>query len=107
LHLNFFTYDGNPIPLERMLQPRAVSAFLQIFVRINEFLDINFSVNPFSFNFLFDPTNPQLLGRMKRYLSIIFKIHTYEGTPPGNEPTAYTQIPASNTVSYGDLRNFQ
>jgi hypothetical protein len=106
LHLNFFTYDGKPIPLERMLQPRAVSAFLQIFVRINNFLDINFSVNPFSFNFLFDPSNPQLLGRMKRYLSIIFKIHTYEGTPPGNEPTAYTQIPASNQVLRGDLRNF-
>ena len=107
LHLNFFTYDGNPIPLERMLQPRAVSEFLQIFVRINDFLDINFSVNPFSFNFLFDPTNPQLLGRVKRYLSIIFKIHTYEGTPPGNEPTAFTQIPSSSTTMYGDLRNFQ
>ncbi len=107
LHLNFFTYDGKPIPLETMLQPRAVSAFLQIFVRINDFLDINFSVNPFSFNFLFDPTNPQLLGRMKRYLSVIFKIHTYEGTPPGNEPTAFTQIPISNTVMRGDLGNFQ
>jgi hypothetical protein len=107
LHLNFFTYDGNPIPIERMLQPRAVSEFIQIFVRINAILDINFSVNPFSFNFLFDPTNPQLLGRVKRYLQIIFKIHTYEGTPPGNEPTAYSQIPASTQTMYADLRNFQ
>lgn len=107
LHLNFFTYDGKPIPLERMLQPRAVSAFLQIFVRINEFIDIDFAVNPFSFNFLFDPSNPQLIGRMKRYLSIIFKIGTYEGTPPGNEPTAYTQMPSSSTAMYGDIRNFQ
>jgi hypothetical protein len=107
LHLNFFTYDGFPIPLERMLQPRAVSEFLQIFVRINEFLDFNFSVNPFSLNFLFNPANPQLIGRVKRYLSIIFKVHTYEGTPPGNEPTAYTQMPSSNQTMYSDLRNFQ
>lgn len=106
LHLNFFTYDGKPIPLERMLQPRAVSEFLTIFVRVNSFLDINFSVNPFSFNFLFDPTNPQLIGRMKRYLQIIFKIHTYDGSPPGNQPTAFGQIPATNQMPQ-DLRNFQ
>lgn len=107
LHLNFFTYDGNPIPLERMLQPRAVSEFLNIFVRINEFLDFNFAVNPFSFNFLFDPLNPQLLGRVKRYLSVIFKIHTYNGTPPGLEPTAYSSIPPSPAYTmYSDLKNF-
>lgn len=104
LHLNFFTYDGKPIPLERMLQPRAISTFLQTFVRINDALDINFSVNPFSFNFLFDPINPQLIGRMKRYLSIIFKIHTYEGSPPGNEPTSYSQIHSSNQVVPSDFQ---
>ncbi len=104
LHLNFFTYDGKPIPIERMLQPRAVSEFLQIFVRVNAFLDINFAVNPFSFNFLFEPANPQLIGRVKRYLQIIFKIHTYEGTPPGNEPTAFSQIQSSSSMY---VNNFQ
>lgn len=107
LHINFFTYDGKPIPLERMLQPRAVSQFLQLFVRINSFLQIDFDRNPFSFNFLFEPTNPQLLGRVKRYMQIIFKIHTYDGTPPGNEPTAYNYIQSNNQNIRGDLRSYQ
>jgi len=106
LHLHFFTYDGKPIPIERMLQPRAVSEFLDIFVRANAFLNFNFTINPFTFNFLFDPSSPLLIGRVKRYLQIIFKIYTYQGTPPGNQPTAYSQIPAS-TQMYQDLRNFQ
>lgn len=106
LHLHFFTYDGKPIPLEIMLQPRAISTFLQLFVRINEFLDIDFEINPFSFNFLFNPTNPQLIGRMKRYLSVIFKVHTYQGTPPGNEPTAFSNIPPSSQVIKSDLKPF-
>lgn len=104
LNISFFSYDGRPIPLELMLQPRQVSAYLQLFVKINDFMDINFSVDPFSFNFLFDPVNPQLLGRMKRYISMIFKVRTYQGLPPGNEPTAFTNIP--NRTS-DDIRKFQ
>lgn len=107
LHLNFYTYDGQPIPLEKMLQPRAVSEFLQTFVQFNSFLDTNILDNSFVFNFLFDPTNPQLLGRVKRYIQIIFKIHTYEGTPPGNEPNKFTTMSSSMQTMYGDIKNFQ
>ncbi len=89
LHLALYDYQGNPIPLEKMLQTRGVSESLQRFIRINNFLNIDFVIESFTnFNFLHDPLNPQLLGRTKRYLSIIFKANVYQGMPPGLEPTS-------------------
>jgi hypothetical protein len=93
LHLNFFSYAGQPIPLERMLQARSVLSFLNLFLLVNQTLDINFDTNPFFLSFLFDPLNPQLIGRMKRYFQIIFKAQVYEGQGPGLEPTKFSTIP--------------
>jgi hypothetical protein len=84
LHLAFYTYGGDPIPLERMLQLRGVSNLLQLLIRIQESIT-NFSPN---LTFLFDPLNPKLIGRVKRYFQIIFKVEIYQGTPPGLEPTS-------------------
>jgi hypothetical protein len=91
LHIKFFAFQGQPIPLERMLQLRNTS-ILDIFVRVIKDLDININDSPFS-DFLFDPLNPHLIGRMKRYISIIFKINAYEGSPPGLEPNSTTALP--------------
>lgn len=89
LNIRFYTYEGTPIPLEKMLQQRAISNFLNTFIRVNEFLSLDFGVNPFSFNFLFDPTNPQLMGRVKRYISMIFKVTTYQGNHVGSDLLGY------------------
>lgn len=84
LHISFYTYQGTPIPLETMLQQREISDFLQTFVYISEFLEL---ADPFLyFSPLFDPTNPQLIGRTRRYFQIIFKAQTYNGLPPGINP---------------------
>ena len=98
LHISLFDYEGRSIPLEKMLQPRGSSEALQRFVKINEDIDIDFTIENFStFSFLFDPFNPQLIGRVKRYLQIIFKVELYHGIPPGLEPNTYS--PLGVTVS--------
>lgn len=90
LHLSFYDYEGRPINLEKMLQTRQVSESLQTLIKITDFFDNDFDFNAAigNFSFLFDPLNPQLIGRMKRYMQIIFKIETYNGSPPGLEPTS-------------------
>lgn len=80
--LSFYTYDGSMIPLEKMLQFRNSSEFLQLFIRIISQANVNINNTPFA-NFLFDPLDPRLIGRLKRYFQFIFKIDSYEATPPG------------------------
>jgi hypothetical protein len=92
LHISFYAYQGQAIPLEKMLQLRNTS-ILDIFVRVIKDLDINITNSPFS-DFLFDPLNPQLLGRVKRYIQMIFKVNTYEGSPPGLEPNSTVPLPS-------------
>jgi hypothetical protein len=87
LHLTFTTYEGDEIPLEVMLQERDSVYYLRTFERIfgydKSFLDFNLGNRELSF--MFNPLNPQLIGRMKRNLSMIFKIETYEYVNPGLE----------------------
>lgn len=100
LHINFFTYDGQPIPLEKMLQQRRTVELQSLTVKILR--DLNFPTSPFIFSFLYDPLNPQLIGRVKRYFQIIFKADCYEGVSPGLNTQSYQgitpYIPASDTV---------
>jgi hypothetical protein len=91
MHISFYSYDGSPIPLEKMLQTRQSSFFLQLFIRVISQFGIDFDSNLF-LNFLFDPSNPQLIGRVKRYFQIIFKVYSYQGTPPGIQPTSYSDL---------------
>jgi hypothetical protein len=104
LHLAFYDYQGRTIPLEKMLQVRGVSDTLQNIIRIDEFFNSDFDLTNFSaFNFIFDPLNPQLIGRVKRYIQIIFKVEAYQGMPPGLQPTAFSEIQPSGAF---DHRNF-
>jgi hypothetical protein len=103
LHISFTDYIGNPIPLEKMLQQRGVSNSLQNFVRFNSVFDISWITGLTNFSFLFDPLNPQLIGRMKRYIQIIFKVTAYQGMPPGLEPTSLTSNASTNSF---DRRDF-
>ncbi len=88
LHIKFYSYNGTPIPLEKMLQLRSSSELLELFVRVIDGFNLNIENTTF-YNFLFDPLNPELYGRVKRYMQIIFKLHSYEGTPPGNIPMIF------------------
>ena len=106
LHLRFYTYGGDPIPLERMLQLRGVSNLLQTIIRFQDSLSIPAGVNPFPLSFLFDPLNPQLIGRVKRYFQIIFKVDVYLGTAPGLEPTGFTKQPPGSS-SFSDIAPFR
>ena len=87
LHLSFTTYEGDEIPLEMMLQERDSVYLLRTFERIfgydQSFNDFNPGNRELSF--MFNPLNPQLIGRMKRNLSMIFKVETYEYVNPGLE----------------------
>lgn len=104
LHISFTDYAGNPIPLEKMLQTRGVSESLNRFVRFNEKFDIDWiSSDLTKFSFLFDPLNPQLIGRMKRYLQIIFKVTAYQGMPPGLEPNSMLSNASSNDFDHRDF----
>ena len=93
LHITFFTYNGIPIPLEKMLVLRRSLQLLRSTVRLINGLDLDPSFNPFNLTYLFDPLNPQLIGRLKRYIQIIFKINCYESSAPGLNPTSYQAIP--------------
>jgi hypothetical protein len=91
LHIKFYALETQPIPLEKMLQLRSFS-ILELFVRAIKDMNLVIDNSPFS-NFLFDPLNPELIGRVKRYIQIIFKVNCYEGTPPGLEPNSFAQYP--------------
>jgi hypothetical protein len=85
LNVSFSTYNGTPIPLEKMLQTRRSVQLLNNFSRI---FGTNFSfknINPRSIAlaFVFDPVNPQLEGRVRRTFGITFNVQTYEYESPG------------------------
>lgn len=92
LHIEFTAYNGTVIPLERMLQPRRSVILLQQFQRVfgsgaidsslSSILN-NFITNDLRLAFLFDPLNPNLIGREKRNISLIFQAETYEYDSPG------------------------
>ncbi len=92
LHIKLFSYDGTPIPIEKMLQLRTSSEFLSLYNRVLKDMELVLTNTPFE-NFLFDPLNPELIGRVKRYMQIRFKVQCYEGTPPGLEPNSYVDTP--------------
>jgi hypothetical protein len=94
LHLSFYDYEGRDIPLEKMLQTRGVSNSLQTLIKITDFFDNDFDFKTAigNFSFIFDPLNPQLIGRVKRYIQIILKVEAYQGTPPGLEPTSMSSM---------------
>lgn len=92
LHIRLFSYDGTPIPIEKMLQLRTSSEFLDLYNRVLRFMDLVLTNTPFE-NFSFDPLNPITMGRVKRYIQIRFKVQCYEGTPPGLGPSSYVNFP--------------
>lgn len=87
LELTFTTFEGNVIPLEKMLQPRRSVVFLEILfgaLGANVFDFVSGDVvtdNPLSF--LFNPLDPRLIGREKRNISFIFSAETYQYESPG------------------------
>ena len=78
--LCFKTYEGVPIPLEKMLQERRSVDFLRIFERIVS--DDNNILN-FPKYFLYNPRNPLLNGRVKKNIALIFKIENLENANIG------------------------
>jgi hypothetical protein len=102
LHMSLYSYNGFPIPLERMLQERRS---LELSRLINTIVDELEIANPFDITYLFDPANPQLIGRMKRYMQIIFKINCYEGTSAGIEEDSVQGLAPyynlNDTANYG------
>lgn len=87
LNIAFTTYEGNKIDLEKMLQTRRSVLLLRAYEEIfgDQFGSFFSFVDPRSvaLSFLFDPLNPQLIGRTKRNISFIFNIETYEYENPG------------------------
>lgn len=85
LDIAFTTYDGTPIPLEKMLQSRRsvqlLNNYQRIFGSIFSFKEIN--PRSVALAFLFDPVNPDLGGRAKRTFSMAISIDTYEYDSPG------------------------
>lgn len=105
LHISLYTYDGQAIPLENMLQTRRSLEYLRIFIRFQEVYPTMTFSRIGSFKWLFDPTDPELIGRTKRYIQIIFKAVAYNGTPPGLEPTKYTHLPPGASIG-SDIRPY-
>jgi hypothetical protein len=91
LILKFYSYAGDPIPIEKMLQTRDSINNLNQFILLSKFLDLDPAVlfSSFPIYFIFDPSNPQLLGRTKRYIQMILKSEVYQGLSPGLQPTTY------------------
>lgn len=87
LNIEFNTFEGTPIDLERMLQTRRSAVLLRTFEEIfgEDFANYFSIANPRdqTLSFLFDPLDPRLLGRTKRNISLIFRIETYEYDSPG------------------------
>jgi hypothetical protein len=81
LSVKFTTFEGYPIPLEKMLQPRRSILLFQSFERIFG----NTTANVFNNQntILYDPLDPRLVKREKRNISMTFKVETYEYESPG------------------------
>lgn len=82
LNLTFSTYEGTSIPLERMLQYDRSSVFLESLERVfgsrtgtilSSIIDVNSGLS-----FLYDPLNPRLIRRTKRFISLIFRAECYQ-----------------------------
>ncbi len=101
IHISFTTYDGTEIPLEKMLQQRRSLELQQLTTQILNNLDITTTALN-NIAYLFDPLNPKLIGRLTRYISIIFNIEAYEASTPGLLPESYTgiapYIPANSEI---------
>ena len=86
MSIRFNTYNGDPIPMERMLQPRRSVILLQAFTSVfgpnanNFFSAINPRQNTLSL--LFDPLDPRLIKRKKKF-KYDFRVQTYEYESPG------------------------
>jgi hypothetical protein len=78
LNISFETYGGTPIPLEKMFQVRRSLQFLNLFNGILNSSNILEDISKIKFFFLFDPLNPKLLGRTKRYLSFVLRVNCYQ-----------------------------
>ncbi len=96
LTFQFYTYDGTPIPLEKMLQQRRTANLLTLTQRLVTNLDIA----PFDIPYLFDPLNAKLIGRVKRYFNMFLKIVCYEASAPGLLPTSMIGIPPNVSSNY-------
>jgi hypothetical protein len=92
----FYTYDGTPIPLEKMLQQRRTANLLLLTNR----LVTNLNIDPFNIPYLFDPLNPRLIGRVKRYFNMILKVNCYEMSAPGLATTSMQGIPPNVSGNY-------
>lgn len=78
LNVTFETYEGTQIPLEKMFQIRRSLQFLNLFNGILNSSNILADISDIKFFFLFDPLNPKLLGRTKRYLSFVLRVNCYQ-----------------------------
>lgn len=93
LHISFYTYEGTPINIEKMLQKRKSLQFLQLFSGIiNDNINVLPELTNLNFFFLFNPFDPVLLGRMKRYIQMTLKIECYQYVLPGLIPDAVGQL---------------
>jgi hypothetical protein len=87
--LSFTSFDGIPIPLEKMLQYRKAVTIKQKYNSlvepyanyVEEFTDNIFRKS--KVQDVFDPLDPRLFKRQKRNIGLIFKIETYEHDNPG------------------------
>jgi hypothetical protein len=76
LKIEFTTYEGLPIPIEKMLQERNQIDFLRILERI-----YGGGIPPTEY--IWDPLSPTLNRRTKKNISLVFQAETYEYTTPG------------------------
>ncbi len=97
LRFYFYTYNGTPIPLEKMLQQRRTTNLLTLTNRIITILDVNV---PFNVPFLFDGLSPLLANRVKRYFQLMLKLNVYEAVAPGLAPNSGIGIAPNVSNSY-------
>lgn len=100
LHLAFYTYDNYPIQLENLLAQRD-SVFIQRnTTRLITGLGITIvdGFIPVNITYLFNPMDPLLKNRVRRYIQFIFKAENYMYVNPGLNITSYSGIePYTNT----------
>ena len=101
LEIEFQTYEGHKIDLEKMLLPKPsifiiqnLRKFLQGFPESNIDLDVILS---------YDPLNPLLNGKTVRNLSLSFLVETYEYENPGN--SVRELLEATSDLEYDQIRS--
>ena len=87
LILKFTSFDGIPIPLEKMLQFRRSVTLQQTYNSIISSFQLLIGGDTILRNSkvqsVLDPLDPRLFRRQKRNISFIFKMDTYEHDSPG------------------------